>query len=88
MGLAAGGTWVRQAPSHRESGCSYAGKMALWAGAFDERIALTIPEESGGGREASRVPDAAGTKPIRCDDFAFKFAMLQKRVAHFSMGRH
>jgi hypothetical protein len=35
------------------SGCSYAGKIALYAGAFDERIALTIPEESGGGGEAS-----------------------------------
>jgi hypothetical protein len=31
------------------TGCSYAGKMALVAGAFDERIALTIPQESGGG---------------------------------------
>ncbi len=31
------------------TGCSYAGKMALYAGAFDERIALTIPIESGGG---------------------------------------
>ena len=31
------------------NGCSYAGKMALFAGAFDERIALTIPIESGGG---------------------------------------
>ncbi len=31
------------------SGCSYAGKMALFAGAFDERIALTIAQESGGG---------------------------------------
>ena len=31
------------------SGCSYAGKMALFAGAFDERVALTIPLESGGG---------------------------------------
>ena len=30
-------------------GCSYAGKMSLFAGAFDERIALTIVEESGGG---------------------------------------
>lgn len=30
-------------------GCSYAGKMALFSGAFDERIALTIAEESGGG---------------------------------------
>jgi hypothetical protein len=31
------------------SGCSFQGKMALYAGAFDERIALTIPQESGGG---------------------------------------
>jgi hypothetical protein len=30
-------------------GCSYADKMALFAGAFDERIALTIAQESGGG---------------------------------------
>jgi hypothetical protein len=34
-------------------GCSYCGKMALYCGAFDERIALTIPQESGGGGEAS-----------------------------------
>jgi hypothetical protein len=31
------------------SGCSYQGKIALFAGAWDERIALTIPHESGGG---------------------------------------
>lgn len=31
------------------SGCSFAGKMTLFAGAFDERIALTIAQEPGGG---------------------------------------
>ncbi len=31
------------------TGCSYAGKMALISGAFDERVALTVAQESGGG---------------------------------------
>jgi hypothetical protein len=35
------------------TGCSYAGKLALFAGAFDERIALTIAQESGGGGATS-----------------------------------
>lgn len=40
------------------TGCSYAGKMAMFAGAFDERIALTIIQESGGGGTNSwRVSD-------------------------------
>ena len=35
------------------SGCSYAGKMALFCGAFDERVCLTIAQEPGGGGVAS-----------------------------------
>jgi hypothetical protein len=35
------------------SGCSRNGKGALVAGAFDERIALTVPQESGAGGSAS-----------------------------------
>jgi hypothetical protein len=43
------------------SGCSYAGKMALFGGALDERIALTIVQESGGGGiNAWRVSDTLG----------------------------
>jgi hypothetical protein len=41
------------------TGCSRNGKGALIAGAFDERIALTVPQESGSGGSASwRVSDA------------------------------
>ena len=35
------------------TGCSYAGKMALYCGAFDERIALVVAQEPGGGGAAS-----------------------------------
>ena len=41
------------------TGCSRNGKGALIAGAFDERIVLTIPQESGSGGSASwRISDA------------------------------
>lgn len=43
------------------SGCSFAGKMALYAAAFDERIALTIAQEPGGGGvDAWRVSETLG----------------------------
>lgn len=35
------------------TGCSYAGKMALYCGAFDERVVLTIAQEPGGGGAAA-----------------------------------
>src|SRR5574344_2833053 len=43
------------------SGCSFAGKMALYAGSFDERIALTIAQEpGGGGADSWRVSETLG----------------------------
>ena len=43
------------------TGCSYAGKMALRSGAMDERIALTIAQEPGGGGAAAwRVSQTLG----------------------------
>jgi hypothetical protein len=59
---------VGREPPHRRTrdGSSRNGKGALIAGAFDERIVLTIPQESGSGGSASwRVSDAmlaAGTE--------------------------
>lgn len=35
------------------TGCSYAGKMALFCGAFDERVSLVIAQEPGGGGAAA-----------------------------------
>jgi hypothetical protein len=43
------------------TGCSFAGKTALFAGAFDERIGLTIAQEPGGGGAAAwRVSETLG----------------------------
>lgn len=43
------------------TGCSFAGKMALFSGAMDERITLTIAQEPGGGGVNSwRVSETLG----------------------------
>ena len=62
------------------TGCSYAGKMALFSGAFDERIALTIAQESGGGgAPAWRVSETLGAvEKLGATDYSwFKDDMMQ-----------
>src|SRR5574344_727766 len=50
------------------TGCSYAGKMALFCGAFDERVALTIAQEPGGGGAAAWRVSRAHTRDYPKED--------------------
>ena len=65
------------------TGCSYAGKMALYSGAFDERIALTIAQESGGGgapawRVSHNIEPNGSVKKIDNTDYRwFRDSMMQ-----------
>lgn len=76
------------------SGCSFAGKMALWAGAFDERIRLTIAQEPGGGGAAAwRVSETLGYVETlgRTDYHWFKESMRQfseENTARLPMDHH
>lgn len=76
------------------SGCSFAGKMALWSGAFDERIALTIAQEPGGGGAASwRVSETLGhVETLGNTNFAwFKESMRKfsgENVSRLPMDHH
>jgi hypothetical protein len=59
-------------------GCSYAGKMALFAGAFDERVALTVAQESGGGgitswRTSQDFATRTGTNVEKIDNTNFSW---------------
>jgi hypothetical protein len=58
------------------TGCSFQGKIALYAGAFDERIALTIPQESGGG----------GTISWRYSDMLEKRDKVEVENLHHAQG--
>lgn len=76
------------------SGCSFAGKMALWSGAMDERIALTIAQEPGGGGAAAwRVSETLGhVETLGNTSFAwFKESMRQysnENVSRLPMDHH
>ncbi|MEW9553850.1 cellulose binding domain-containing protein [Nonomuraea sp. NPDC050783] len=61
----AGGTVLR-ADATGVTGCSRYGKGAFVAGAFDQRIALTMPVESGSGGVAAfrAIPGESGSQPL------------------------
>lgn len=66
-------------------GCSYAGKMALFGGAFDERVALTIAQESGGGginawRTSQEFTDRTGTDIEKIDNTNYSWFMQSMQM--------
>ncbi len=76
------------------TGCSFAGKMALWSGALDERIALTIAQEPGGGGAAAwRVSEKLGNVESlgRTDNHWFKESMWdfkEEKTANLPTDHH
>jgi hypothetical protein len=61
-------------------GCSYAGKMALFGGALDERVALTVAQESGGGgitswRTSQDFATRTGTSVEKIDNTNYSWFM-------------
>ncbi len=67
------------------TGCSRNGKGALATGAFDERIVLTIPQESGSGGTASwRVSDFQGADVQRLRQIVTENTWFRKNFDQFS----
>ena len=72
-------------------GCSYAGKMALFGGAFDERVALTVAQESGGGginswRLSQNFVDRTGTQIEKIDNTNYSwFLQSMQRLDPYSL---
>lgn len=67
------------------TGCSRNGKGALAAGAFDHRIVLTIPQESGSGGAASwRVSDFQGSSVQRLRQIVTENCWFREDFAQFS----
>jgi len=66
------------------TGCSYAGKMALYCGAFDERIALTIAQEPGGGGAAAWRASHESTENVEDIDKTDYHWFLESQRENFS----
>ncbi len=70
------------------TGCSRNGKGALIAGAFDERIVLTIPQESGSGGSACwRVSDAqmaSGTQVQTLSEITGENVWFTRKFSQFN----
>ncbi len=65
------------------TGCSYAGKMALYCGAFDERIALTIAQEPGGGGAAAWRTSHESSQNVEDLDKTDYHWFLESQREHF-----
>ena len=66
------------------TGCSYAGKMALYCGAFDERIALVVAQEPGGGGAAAWRASHVTTENVEDIDKTDYHWFLESQKEHFS----
>ncbi len=66
------------------TGCSYAGKMALYCGAFDERIALTIAQEPGGGGAAAWRKSHESTEKVEDIDKTDYHWFMESQRENFS----
>ena len=66
------------------TGCSYAGKMALYCGAFDERVALTIAQEPGGGGAAAWRKSHESTERVEDIDKTDYHWFKESQREHFS----
>lgn len=66
------------------TGCSYAGKMALYCGAFDERVALTVAQEPGGGGAAAWRASHESKEKVEDIDKTDYHWFLESQREHFS----
>src|SRR5574344_1745367 len=71
------------------TGCSYAGKMALFCGAFDERVALTIAQEPGGGGAAAwRVSHTLeGVEDLEHTDYNWFLTSMKEKFSGDNVNR-